>query len=126
MEVVLVIHLILALGIICLVLVQRSEGGGLGIGGSGGGGLGNLASAHSTANALTRTTAIFAACFFATSLILAILAGTHTKPQGLLADLEAPVASIVVPSDEEGGEVAADTTEEAPAAESRPSVPVSE
>lgn len=125
MEVVLVIHLILALGIICLVLVQRSEGGGLGVGG-GGGGLGNLASAHSTANALTRTTAIFAACFFATSLILAILAGTHSKPQGLLADLDAPVASITVSSDEEGGEVAADTTEEAPAAESRPSVPVSE
>lgn len=125
MEVVLVIHLILALGIICLVLVQRSEGGGLGVGG-GGGGLGNLATAHSTANALTRTTAIFAACFFATSLILAILAGTHSKPQGLLADLDAPVASITVPSDEEGGEVAADTTEEAPAAESRPSVPVSE
>lgn len=125
MEVVLVIHLILALGIICLVLVQRSEGGGLGIGG-GGGGLGNLATAHSTANALTRTTAIFAACFFATSLILAILAGTHSKPKGLLADLEAPVASITVPSDEAGDVAAEGTAEEVPAAESRPSVPVSE
>lgn len=125
MEIVLVIHLILALGIICLVLVQRSEGGGLGVGG-GGGGLGNLASAHSTANALTRTTAIFAACFFATSLILAILAGTHTKPKGLLADLDAPVASITVPSDEDGEVAAEGTAEEVPTAETRPSVPVSE
>lgn len=125
MEVVLVIHLILALGIICLVLVQRSEGGGLGIGGSGGG-MGNLASAHSTANILSRTTAIFAACFFATSLILAIMAGTHSRPKGILADLESPVAAITVAKDE-GDEVAEDAKsaieEEA---ESRPSVPVSE
>ncbi|HRC27330.1 MAG TPA: preprotein translocase subunit SecG, partial [Alphaproteobacteria bacterium] len=53
--VLLVIHMILALAIIGLVLIQRSEGGGLGIGG-GGGGLGNFATPRATANALTRAT----------------------------------------------------------------------
>ena len=57
-NVVLVIHLILALGIIALVLIQKSEGGGLGIGG-GSGGLGNLATAKTTGNILTKMTAIF-------------------------------------------------------------------
>lgn len=72
-EVVLVIHIMLALGIIILVLIQRSEGGGLGIGG-GGGGMGNLATLQGTRNLLTRLTAIFAGCFFVTSLLLAVLA----------------------------------------------------
>lgn len=76
-NVILVIHLLLALSLIGLILLQRSEGGGLGIGG--GGGMGSLATVGQTASALTRATAICAACFFATSLTLAILAGTHHK-----------------------------------------------
>ena len=55
-EVRLVVHLIIALGLIGMVLLQRSEGGALGIGGGGGGG-GNLFSARGVGNALTRTTA---------------------------------------------------------------------
>lgn len=87
-NVILVIHLFLALGIIGLVLLQRSEGGGLGIGG-GGGGMGGLATPQGTANLLTRMTAIFAACFFCTSLILGILAGIHSNDtQGLMENLE--------------------------------------
>ena len=86
-NVVLVIHLILALAIIGLVLLQRSEGGGLGIGG--GGGLGNVASAQGVGNALTRATAICAAAFFCTSLLLGILAGTHSRTnQSILEALE--------------------------------------
>jgi len=69
--IVLLIHLFLALGIIGLVLLQRSEGGGLGIGG-GSGGLGGFASAGQTANALTKATALFALAFFCTSLLLAV------------------------------------------------------
>lgn len=83
-NVVLVIHLILALGIIGLVLIQRSEGGGLGIGG-GGGGMGGFATPKGTASVLTKLTAFFAFCFFATSLTLAILAGTHSNKAGILA-----------------------------------------
>jgi preprotein translocase subunit SecG len=95
-SVLLVIHMFLALGIIGLVLIQRSEGGGLGIGG-GGGGAGNFASPRGTANILSRLTAIFAAGFFTTSLILGILAGQHTtKNTNILDDLETP-ASVAAP-----------------------------
>jgi preprotein translocase subunit SecG len=81
-QVVVVIHLILAVGLIGVVLLQRSEGGGLGIGSSGG--MGSFMSVRGTANLLTRTTAILAACFMATSIILAILAGGHTQPRSIL------------------------------------------
>lgn len=92
--VILVIHLILALAIIVLVLLQRSEGGGLGIGG-GGGGMGGLATAGQTANVLTRTTGILAACFFTTSLILAILAGfNRNNGSSVLDSLDNPPAVV--------------------------------
>ena len=71
--VILVVHLIIALGLIGVVLLQRSEGGALGIG-SGGGGGGNLFSARGVGNALTRTTAYLAVGFFITSIALTMLA----------------------------------------------------
>lgn len=71
--VVLVIHLMIAAALVGIVLLQKSEGGALGIGGSGGGG-GGFLTGRGTANMLTRTTAILAACFFVTSLTLTILA----------------------------------------------------
>src|SRR3546814_15971226 len=74
--VLLVIHILLALALIGVVLLQRSEGGGLGIGGGGGGGgMGGLLSGRGTAHLLTRTTAILAAGFMLTSITLTILAG---------------------------------------------------
>lgn len=86
-SVVLVIHLILALAIIGLVLIQRSEGGGLGIGG--GGGMGGFASARGTANMLTRLTAIFATGFFITSLALGILAAKQSSAsRGILESVD--------------------------------------
>ncbi len=78
-NVVLVIHLILALSIIGLVLLQRSEGGGLGIGGGRGGGLGNIASGRSMDNVLTKATTICAVAFFGTSLFLGVLAKQQTS-----------------------------------------------
>lgn len=84
-NVVLVIHLFLALAIIGLVLLQRSEGGGLGIGG-GGGGLGNVASAKSMSNVLTKATTFCAMAFFATSLFLGILAGKDSTTQHSILD----------------------------------------
>lgn len=100
-SVILVIHLILALAIIGLVLLQRSEGGGLGIGG-GGGGLGGFASARGTANALTKMTGICAFAFFVTSLTLGVLAGGHSREaRGILdgvdsTDIQAPVSGAAV------------------------------
>lgn len=73
---ILTIHILIALALIGSVLLQRSEGGGLGIGGGGGSG-GGFMTARGTANMMTRVTAILAACFFATSLILAIMASSQ-------------------------------------------------
>ena len=75
--VLLVAHLIIALGLIGVVLLQRSEGGALGMG-SGGGGGGNMFSARGVGNALTRTTAWLAVAFFATSITLTLLATKRT------------------------------------------------
>jgi preprotein translocase subunit SecG len=80
-QVVIVIHLMLVLSLIGVVLLQRSEGGGLGIGGGGGGG---FMTSRGTANILTRATAILAGLFFATSLLLSILAGFNRAPTSII------------------------------------------
>ena len=78
--VVIIIHLLIVLALVGVVLLQRSEGGiGMGAGG-GGGGPGGFMTGRGQASALTRATAILAAAFFATSLILAILAGQARQP----------------------------------------------
>jgi preprotein translocase subunit SecG len=71
------IHLIITLLLIGVVMIQKSEGGALGIGGGSGGG-GNIFSARGAGSALTRATAILAALFFASSIALAILATRGT------------------------------------------------
>ena len=80
----LTIHIIIALALVATVLLQRNEGGGLGIGGSSGGG---FMTARGTANLLTRTTAILAALFFATSIGLAILAGAGSKQTSIVDEV---------------------------------------
>ena len=94
--VLLVAHLIIALGLIGVVLLQRSEGGALGIGGSGGAGSGNLFSARGVGNALTRTTAWLAVAFFATSIVLTILA-THRTGSSVI-DQVAPTQNQTAPA----------------------------
>ena len=69
--VLLIVHLFVTLALIGVVLIQRSEGGGLGIGSSQG--MGSFMTGRGTANLLTRATAILAAAFFALSLSLALL-----------------------------------------------------
>jgi preprotein translocase subunit SecG len=76
LTVILVIHLLIALALIGVVLLQRSEGGALGIGGGGGGG--SLFSARGVGNTLTRVTAILAVAFFITSITLTILSTKRT------------------------------------------------
>ena len=77
--VLLIIHLFVTLALIGVVLIQRSEGGGLGIGSSQG--MGSFMSGRGTANLLTRTTAILAAMFLGLSLTLALL-NRGTTPRG--------------------------------------------
>ena len=83
------IHLMIVLAMVGLVLIQKSEGGGLGMGSGGGGG--GFLSSRGTANVLTRSTAILAALFFATSLFLSWHASLDRKPRSIL-DSGAPSA----------------------------------
>ena len=69
--IILVVHLLIAVALIGVVLLQRSEGGALGIGS---GGAGSLFSSRGVANVLTRTTAILAVAFFVTSIALTMIA----------------------------------------------------
>ncbi|MFT5539224.1 MAG: preprotein translocase subunit SecG [Alphaproteobacteria bacterium] len=80
----LVIHLFLAIGLVISILLQRSEGGALGIGGSGGGGGGGMMTARGQANFLTRVTAVLATGFVITSLVLAIVASQNRKPRSVI------------------------------------------
>jgi preprotein translocase subunit SecG len=77
--VIVLIHLMVVVAMIGVVLLQRSEGGGLGIGSSGG-----FMSSRGTANVLTRATAVLAAAFFVTSLALSILAGLAHQPTSII------------------------------------------
>lgn len=99
---VLTIHILIALGLVGSVLLQRSEGGGLGIGGGGNAG-GGFMTARGTANLMTRLTAILAACFFATSIILAIIAGGGNESVSIVDEVInetlAPASGPVVPTD---------------------------
>lgn len=87
-NVVLVVHLLLAIALVGVVLLQKSEGGGLGIGG--GGGMSGFMTGRSTANLLTRTTAILAGCFMLTSITLTILAGAGTRQRSIIDESPAP------------------------------------
>src|ERR1700740_2070469 len=79
MTVVLVVHLMIVIVLIGAVLLQKSEGGGLGMGGVAG-----FMSSRGTANLLTRTTAVLAIGFFATSLLLNWIASYERKPTSLI------------------------------------------
>ncbi len=81
---VLTIHILIAAALVAVILLQRSEGGGLGIGGGGGGG---FMTARGTANLLTRTTTILAIGFFATTIILAIMAGYTIEPASIVDEV---------------------------------------
>ena len=95
-NVILAIHLILALLLIGVVLLQRSEGGGLGMGGGGG-----VVSGRSAATALGKVTWIFAGCFIATSITLTILAASNSGSTSVIDQIggtvpveeEAPAAT---------------------------------
>ncbi len=104
--IVLVIHLFLALGLIGIVLIQRSDGSALG--GLGGGSSGGLLSARGAGNVLTRTTAVLGAGFLITSITLTVLARV-TAPESIvpLEPVSAPPSDPVIPI---GGETAPPVT----------------
>ena len=85
--VIVVIHLMVVAAMIGVVLLLKSEGGGLGIGSTGG-----FLSSRDTSNILSRTTAVLAATFFGTSLMLSMLAGWDRKPHSIIQGTPAPAS----------------------------------
>ncbi|MDG4648558.1 preprotein translocase subunit SecG [Roseibacterium sp. SDUM158017] len=79
-NVILVVHLILAICLIGVVLLQRSEGGGLGMGGGGGG----VMTGRQAATALGKLTWAFAIAFLATSVTLTIIAAQNSAGESVL------------------------------------------
>jgi preprotein translocase subunit SecG len=103
--VLIVIHLMIVLAMVGLVLLQRSEGGGLGMGGGGG-----FMTNRGTTNVLSRTTAILAGAFFVTSLVLSVMAGYERKPTSILgtgspSTTPAPAGTPAPPISSGGGGV---------------------
>ncbi len=94
--IVFVVHILIALALVGLILMQRSEGGALGMGGGGGGG-GGMMSSRSSANLLTRVTAVLAGSFMVTSLVLTMLAGRDTGSTSILDQDGTPSAPIEAP-----------------------------
>ena len=87
-----VIHLMVVAALVAVVLLQRSEGGALGIGGGGG-----FLTGRGQANALTRATAILAALFFATSLGLSMLASWSRAPKSIFENVPAQSSGTTQP-----------------------------
>lgn len=94
-NVLIIIHLIIVLALVVVVLLQRSEGG-MGLGG-GSSGVSGFMTGRGQANAMTRATAILAAAFFATSLILSVLASQNRAPRSVLDGVQpaSPAAPAV-------------------------------
>ena len=99
--IVLVIHVLIALALIGVVLLQRSEGGALGIGGGSGGG-GGLMSGRSAGNVLTKSTGVLGAAFMATSILLAVLSGRDGGTGAFLDEPVAPAQTEQAPPEEPG------------------------
>jgi preprotein translocase subunit SecG len=116
--VILVVHIMLAIALTGTILVQKSEGGALGMGG---GGMGGFMSGRSAANLLTRTTAIIAACFFATSIALALIS-SHQRAAHSIVDSGTP-ASPTAPAGNAGPAPLAPSQLPAPAGPAAPSTP---
>ena len=90
----LVVHAIIAAALVAVILMQKSEGGGLGMGGSPSG----LMSARGAADFLTRATGVLAGAFVLMSIVLAMLAATHRGAATLDTSLARKVAPVAAPA----------------------------
>jgi preprotein translocase subunit SecG len=120
---------LIAVGLVATILMQRSEGGALGIGGGGGGGPGGgMTGARSAANLLTRSTMLLGAAFMANSILLAVIANVSAENQSVIervgggeTDDQGFPLSFDDAADGEGDAPADDASpDDAPAAEDGP------
>src|SRR6266581_2259422 len=86
----LAVHIFVAVSLVGVVLLQKSEGGALGMGG---GGMSGFMTGRSTANLLTRVTAILAAAFMTTSILLVVMHNRDRAPRSII-DQGAPAAPV--------------------------------
>ena len=115
-NVILIIHLILALCLIGIVLLQRSEGGGLGMGSSGGGAGGGLTTGRAAASAMSKLTWILAVAFIGTSIALTVVAARNSADTSIVDRLgDAPAVADEPTSSDDllgGGSLLAPTAAE--------------
>jgi preprotein translocase subunit SecG len=112
-NVVLTVHLILALLLIGVVLLQRSEGGGLGMGSSGG-----AISGRAAATALGKVTWVLAAIFIVTSITMTILASRSASTASVIDQIgaEQPAVKTPAPALPAGGDLLPPSNDGSPAA----------
>jgi preprotein translocase subunit SecG len=124
MVVILVIHCLIAAGLVGAILLQKKEAGLGGLGG-GSGGMGGMMSGRAKSDLLSRTTGVLAALFFVTSLALAII-GAHSTRQGPLvpAASSGTVAPAAPAAPAAGGAEGTAPVESAP--ESAPAQPATQ
>jgi preprotein translocase subunit SecG len=117
--VILVVHLLIAIALIGVVLLQRSEGGALGIGS---GGAGSLFTSRGAANVLTRTTAVLAIAFFITSVTLTVIARREHAPASVFDQAAPPSGQSQQPP--QGTGEGSGVLPQLPPANQAPQVPV--
>jgi preprotein translocase subunit SecG len=115
----LVVLIIICVAMVGTILLQRSEGGALGIGGGGGAG-GGLMTGRGAANALTRTTAFLAVGYFIVTITISILSGSDNTTGSVIEQGATEAESLMIPMP---GDEAAEVPFEAPTVPSVPSVP---
>jgi len=120
----LVIHILIAVAMVGVILLQKSEGGALGMGG---GGMSGFMTGRSTANLLTRTTAILALVFFATSLSLVWFSNRDRAPRSIIEQgaPAVPVAPSAPAAPSAPDAPAAPPPQPTPAEPAQPSSPLS-
>lgn len=114
-----IVHVFVALALVCVVMLQKSEGGALGMGG--GGGMSGFMTGRSTSNLLTRITAILAAVFMLTSILLVVLSNVGRTPQSIIQDVPAGPA---IPTGSGTAPPAPGAPPSPPAAPAEPSAPL--
>ena len=125
----LIVQTIIAASLVAVILMQRSEGGGLGVGGSSSG----FMTARGAADFLTRSTAFLGAAFVILSIVLAAVAGVSREPAKVDTSLANTVAPAPAPADpavplagQAPGEAAPATANQAAPAENQPAVPLAQ
>jgi preprotein translocase subunit SecG len=122
----LIVQTIVAASLVAVILMQRSEGGGLGVGGSSSG----FMTARGAADFLTRSTAILGGAFVVLSIVLAAVAGVSREPAKVdtsLANTVAPAPAQTAPlAGQTPGQAAPATSNEANPVENQPAVPLAQ